>query len=145
MGEKSPQSAVENAYALAKERYAEFGVDTQLALSKLEEISISLHCWQGDDVAGFEDPERGLSGGIMAKRAMQPNYAKTWIRRTVSFLAIIDLTYTRCIMKLVKPCRAMKSNQPILQIGWIGRKRIIMVSISILHASPTHCPMMDLP
>jgi L-rhamnose isomerase len=66
MGAKPSQAAVENAYALAKERYAEFGVDTQQVLSKLEEVSISLHCWQGDDVAGFEDPERGLSGGIMA-------------------------------------------------------------------------------
>ena len=66
MGAKSSQAAVENAYTLAKERYAEFDVDTQQVLSKLEEISISLHCWQGDDVAGFEDPDRGLSGGIMA-------------------------------------------------------------------------------
>ncbi len=57
---------IQNAYALAKERYAGLGVDTEQVLAKLEEISISLHCWQGDDVGGFEDPERGLSGGIMA-------------------------------------------------------------------------------
>lgn len=55
-----------NAYDLAKERYAEFGVDTDAALGKLATIPISLHCWQGDDVGGFEDPDRGLSGGIMA-------------------------------------------------------------------------------
>ena len=42
------------------------GVDTDEALSLLQKIPISLHCWQGDDVGGFEDPERGLSGGIMA-------------------------------------------------------------------------------
>lgn len=57
---------VEQAYALAKERYAALGVDTNAALQKLATIPISLHCWQGDDVGGFEDPERGLSGGIMA-------------------------------------------------------------------------------
>jgi L-rhamnose isomerase len=56
---------LENAYALAKERYALLGVDTDQALETLAKISISLHCWQGDDVGGFEDPDRGLSGGIM--------------------------------------------------------------------------------
>ncbi len=56
---------IEQAYALAKERYAALGVDTDAALQKLVTIPISLHCWQGDDVGGFEDPDRGLSGGIM--------------------------------------------------------------------------------
>ena len=53
-------------YELAKEKYAELGVDTDAALDRLKTVPISLHCWQGDDVGGFEDPERGLSGGIMA-------------------------------------------------------------------------------
>jgi L-rhamnose isomerase len=57
---------IQSAYELAQERYATFGVDVEQALAHLAEISISLHCWQGDDVGGFEDPERGLSGGIMA-------------------------------------------------------------------------------
>lgn len=55
-----------NAYSLAKERYAALGVDCDLAVEGLGKIAISLHCWQGDDVGGFEDPEHGLSGGIMA-------------------------------------------------------------------------------
>ncbi len=54
-----------NTYEFARERYAELGVDTDAALKKLVTIPISLHCWQGDDVGGFEDPDRGLSGGIM--------------------------------------------------------------------------------
>jgi len=57
---------LEQAYELAKGRYAALGVDTDTAMQKLAEIPISLHCWQGDDVGGFEDPDRGLSGGIMA-------------------------------------------------------------------------------
>lgn len=57
---------IESAYLLAQERYASLGVDTESALEYLAQISISLHCWQGDDVGGFEDPEQGLSGGIMA-------------------------------------------------------------------------------
>ncbi len=56
---------LETAYQLARERYQALGVDTEAALKALRSISISLHCWQGDDVGGFEDPGRGLSGGIM--------------------------------------------------------------------------------
>lgn len=60
------QSHVTQAYDLAKERYAAIAVDVDDALKRLANVSISLHCWQGDDVLGFEDPDRGLSGGIMA-------------------------------------------------------------------------------
>ena len=57
---------INQAYDLAKVRYAAMGVDTDAALAALAQTPISLHCWQGDDVVGFEDPSRGLSGGIMA-------------------------------------------------------------------------------
>jgi L-rhamnose isomerase len=56
---------INNVYAFAKERYAEFNVDTEKALKILVQTPISLHCWQGDDVGGFEDPDRGLGGGLM--------------------------------------------------------------------------------
>ncbi len=46
--------AIERAYALACERYADAGVDCEKALRRLKAVAISLHCWQGDDVAGFE-------------------------------------------------------------------------------------------
>ena len=52
-----------NAYKLAKERYATLGIDTDKAITTLEKIPISLHCWQTDDVMGFES-NAGLSGGI---------------------------------------------------------------------------------
>lgn len=55
---------IEKNYALAKERYAELGVDTEAALKTLEKTPISLHCWQTDDVVGFERGE-AASGGIM--------------------------------------------------------------------------------
>ncbi len=54
-----------NAYIDAKERYAALGVDTEQALEKLQTIPISIHCWQGDDVSGF-DRDDALSGGIQA-------------------------------------------------------------------------------
>jgi L-rhamnose isomerase len=57
---------VTSAYELARERYAALGVDTERALTALHGISLSLHCWQGDDVAGFESSDAELSGGIAA-------------------------------------------------------------------------------
>ncbi len=54
------------AYAVAQERYALLGVDTEAALAALAGIALSLHCWQGDDVRGFEGTGEALSGGIAA-------------------------------------------------------------------------------
>jgi len=60
------EGKIQSAYELAKERYAALGVDTEPALDRLDKISISLHCWQGDDVGGFENPGGDLTGGIAA-------------------------------------------------------------------------------
>ena len=57
---------VEKHYELAEETYAELGVDVEQAMQKLAGKSISLQCWQGDDVTGFERPGATLTGGIMA-------------------------------------------------------------------------------
>lgn len=57
-------SRSEQAYRLAQEQYAAIGVDTEAALKTLSEIPISLHCWQGDDVGGFEDAGCELGGGL---------------------------------------------------------------------------------
>jgi len=59
-------SSVEKAYALASERYSQYGIDVGKVLEKLSKISISLHCWQGDDVGGFESSGGLSDGGIMA-------------------------------------------------------------------------------
>lgn len=52
------------SYELAKDFYAGIGVDTEKAMERLAKIPVSLHCWQGDDVGGFENPDGELSGGI---------------------------------------------------------------------------------
>ncbi|HBY09621.1 MAG TPA: L-rhamnose isomerase, partial [Chloroflexi bacterium] len=85
------ENHVLKTYQLAQERYAELGVDTETALAKLAAISISLHCWQGDDVLGFEDPERGLGGGIMATgnypgRARTPDELRADLDQVYSLL-----------------------------------------------------------
>ena len=64
----SPTSSqLDGAYTLARERYAEFGIDTDAAIDAAVAIPISLHCWQTDDVAGLENAGKDIAGaGIMA-------------------------------------------------------------------------------
>src|SRR5688572_19382458 len=58
--------SIERAFEHAKERYAELGVNVDGALRRLAGVAISLHCWQGDDVGGFEHFGTGLGGGLAA-------------------------------------------------------------------------------
>ena len=57
---------IKKAYEIAKEQYAAIGVDTDVAIAKMKDVNISLHCWQTDDVGGFETADGELSGGIQA-------------------------------------------------------------------------------
>ena len=57
---------ISKAYAIAKERYAEIGVDTEAALALLQDFHLSMHCWQADDVHGFEVLAGNMSGGIQS-------------------------------------------------------------------------------
>jgi L-rhamnose isomerase len=66
---------LKKSYALASERYAELGVDVAGAIATLKKVSISLHCWQGDDVGGFESSE-GLSGGGIQATGNYPGKAR---------------------------------------------------------------------
>ncbi len=85
------ENSIKKTYQIAQEHYAEMGVDTTTALTKLATIPISLQCWQGDDVGGFEDPNRGLSGGIMATgnypgKARTPNELRADLEMVYSLL-----------------------------------------------------------
>lgn len=68
---------VAKAYHIAREQYAELGVDTEEAIRKLDRIPISLHCWQTDDVAGFETPDAELGGGGIQVTGNFPGKART--------------------------------------------------------------------
>ena len=54
------------AYAIAKERYAQLGIDTEAVLEQLKNFHLSMHCWQADDVTGFEPAQNAISGGIQS-------------------------------------------------------------------------------
>jgi L-rhamnose isomerase len=69
-------ASIETAYREARQRYAELGVDTEEAVRRLGQIAISVHCWQGDDVGGFES-EAGLSGGGIMATGNYPGCART--------------------------------------------------------------------
>ena len=72
----SDSKKIEAAYEAARQRYDELGVDAEKAIERLSKTAISLHCWQGDDVGGFETSE-GLSGGGLVATGAYPGKART--------------------------------------------------------------------
>lgn len=80
----------QDSYTLAKTAYSAYGIDTDAALAKLHEIPISIHCWQGDDVIGF-DHDGGLTGGIQTTgnypgRATTPDELMADIEKAFSLI-----------------------------------------------------------
>jgi len=75
---------IQKAYELAKEAYAACGVDTDKALRQMDEIPVSLHCWQFDDVMGFENSGQALSGGIQTT-GNHPGRARSFDEMTADF------------------------------------------------------------
>ncbi len=72
----STRASDERAFSLAVEQYADWGVDALAALERLSEVAISLHCWQGDDVGGFEESGEEIGGGL-AVTGNYPGKART--------------------------------------------------------------------
>ena len=79
-----------NAYTLAKERYAALGIDTEGVLNTLKDVTVSVHCWQGDDVVGF-DAKEALSGGIQTT-GNYPGKATTPEQLMADFDEVLRLT-----------------------------------------------------
>jgi L-rhamnose isomerase len=81
---------IERAFALARERYSESGVDVSQALKTLARVPVSLHCWQGDDVGGFETSGESLGGGL-AVTGNYPGKARTPAELRADFELAISL------------------------------------------------------
>lgn len=79
-----------NAYTFAKQRYAALGVDTEAVLNTLKNVTVSVHCWQGDDVVGF-DAKEALSGGIQTT-GNYPGKATTPEQLMADFDEVLRLT-----------------------------------------------------
>jgi L-rhamnose isomerase len=71
------KQSIEQAYRLAKEQYAQIGINTDKAMAQLAKVPISLHCWQGDDVGGYEKVGAELSGGGIQATGNYPGKART--------------------------------------------------------------------
>ena len=81
-----------NAYEYAKERYAQIGIDVEAAMEKLRHTPVSLHCWQGDDVRGFDgDPSAALTCGIQTT-GNYPGRART----PEELMSDIDMVLSIC-------------------------------------------------
>ena len=107
-----------NNYEAAKKRYQDLGIDTEKAIETLKDVSVSLHCWQGDDVRGFDtDPNKPLTGGIQTTG----NYSG---RASTPEELMADLDE---VLKLIpgKPKMNLHASYAIFEEGdWADRDRL---------------------
>jgi len=107
-----------NGYKKAKERYAEVSVDTEKAIETLKNVSVSLHCWQGDDVRGFDtDPSKPLTGGIQT--------TGNYLGRAGNYQQLMD--DIDLVLKLIpgKPKMNLHASYAIFEYGnWADRNKL---------------------
>ncbi len=82
---------IEKAYDLAKVQYSEYGVNTDEAINVLKNVQISLHCWQTDDVGGFEKSDSSLSGGGIQVTGNYPGKAKSIVQMKQDIEKVLTL------------------------------------------------------
>ncbi len=107
------------SYKEAKAKYAAIGVDTDAAIAKLKTIPVSLHCWQGDDVRGFDtDPNKPLTGGIQTT-GNYPGRARTPDELMADIDKVISLIPGRVKMNLHASYAIFDENNP-----WVDRDKL---------------------
>ena len=127
---------IHKAYLLAREQYAAYGIDTTRALKQLAAIRLSLHCWQGDDVAGFE-PRRGNLGGVLPTgnypgRARTPEELRTDLAKALSLIpAAACQSHAPSMRKQARPAVAMSWRHNISPTGWPGRAQLVWISTGL--------------
>ncbi len=85
------EETVKKAYEMAKEYYSKLGVDTDAVIKKMEEVQISLHCWQTDDVGGFETEDAVLGGGGIQVTGNYPGKAKNIAQMRQDLEKVLEL------------------------------------------------------
>ncbi len=124
---------LEQAWELAKQRFAAVGIDVEEALRQLDRLPVSMHCWQGDDVSGFENPEGSLTGGIQATgnypgKARNASELRADLEQAMRLIPGRNgLIYMLSIWNQTRQSRAIKSNQSTSKTGLNGRKPITSV------------------
>ena len=94
-----------NRYESAKELYAKVGIDTEAVLNKIKTLPVSLHCWQGDDVKGF-DQDGPLTGGIQTTgnypgKARTPDELIADMEKVMSLCHLLQIWKRSCPFALV--------------------------------------------
>ena len=107
-----------NRYESAKEMYAKLGIDTEAAIRACTEKAISIHCWQGDDVTGFDNPDGGAGDGI-ATTGNYPGKARNFEELKADFLKAASLIPGRKRINL-HACYAVFTDEN----PWVDRDRI---------------------
>jgi len=108
------------SYAEAKAKYAALGIDTDAAIAKLKTVPVSLHCWQGDDVRGFDtDPNKPLTGGIQTT-GNYPGRARTPEELMADIDKVISLVPGQVKMNL-HACYAIFDEE---NGGWADRDKL---------------------
>ena len=105
------------SYQSAKEKYAKIGVDTEKALNTLKDISVSIHCWQGDDVGGFDSAD-ALSGGIQATVTTREKSLRDAEERHVC--QIFEQGIAQAIPFLLQKSLVNIKQPPVLRLGKTG-------------------------
>ena len=124
------ENIIRQAYEAAVERYAAVGVDVREAMDKLQKISLSMHCWQADDVSGVENQGGSLTGGIQVT-GNYPGRARTIDEVRADVLKAASLIagkHRLNLHEIYATSRAGRStvtkwNLLILRAGCSGRKR----------------------
>lgn len=107
------------SYAEAREAYARMGVDTEAALERAAAKAVSVHCWQGDDVVGFDNPEGGAGNGI-AVTGDYPGRARNFEELKADFLKAMSLVPGKKRINL-HACYAIFDDEH----PWVDRDRIV--------------------
>ncbi len=109
-----------NAYEYAKTRYEAIGVDVEKAMETLKKVPVSLHCWQGDDVRGFDtDPNKPLTGGIQTT-GNYPGRA----RNPEELMADLDMVLKLCPGKMKMNLHASYAIFDEDNGGWVDRDKL---------------------
>ena len=163
-------ASIEKAYELAKQRYADVGVNTDQALAAVKKIPISLHCWQGDDVGGFESSAGLTGGGIQGLRLAGANGTTRlgmnledaypagsgidYVRREFTFsrqspaITVADTVRVAegplaVQVPLFTPCEVAEREPGLLAIGTRPRALLIRFDPRVLTASIEEVPLED--
>lgn len=126
---------LEQARELAKQRFTAVGIDVEEALRQLDRLPVSMHCWQGDDVSGFENPEGSLTGGIQATgnypgKARNASELRADLEQAMRLIPWPKRLNLHAIyLNQTRQSRATRSHQSTSKTGLNGRKPISSVWI----------------